>query len=546
MLDGGDRACAMEVSSHALAQHRVDGTRFAAALFTNLTQDHLDFHATMEDYFAAKRQPLRRRARAARDQRRRRLRPPPGGRAPRRRDLRASSPAADYGARELRFGVAGAQFVATTPEGELELQHAPARSLQRRERARRASRPPTRWASRSSVIAAALPTDRTGPGALPGARRGPAVHGARRLRAHARLARERAARRALADRGAAAVRVRLRRRPRPRQAPADGADLRDARRPDDRHLRQPALRGSGGDRRRDPRRHRAPRAAEVEAIVDRRAAIARALSLARAGDVVVIAGKGHEQGQEFADGRRVPFDDAAGGPRAAAGARVRDWSPQRVAAAAGGRLLGRRSDRRRPRARGARLASRGARRPLRRPRGRERRRRRLRARRARRRRLGRARGHRARGGSRERRSDRRARAGGSRRGGADRQRRSARGARPARPRVAARARSPRRRDHRLERQDLDQGHPRGAARAGARDGREPEQPQHRDRPAARHPRGPGAAPRRSCWSWRCAAPARSRSSPRSASPTSASSSTSVPRTSSCSARSRRSRRRRAS
>jgi UDP-N-acetylmuramoyl-L-alanyl-D-glutamate--2,6-diaminopimelate ligase len=50
--------------------------------------------------------------------------------------------------------------------------------------------------------------------------------------------------------------------------------------------------------------------AAVEAIVDRRAAIARALSLARAGDVVVIAGKGHEQGQEFAGGRKLPFDDA--------------------------------------------------------------------------------------------------------------------------------------------------------------------------------------------------------------------------------------------
>jgi UDP-N-acetylmuramoyl-L-alanyl-D-glutamate--2,6-diaminopimelate ligase len=50
--------------------------------------------------------------------------------------------------------------------------------------------------------------------------------------------------------------------------------------------------------------------AAVEVIVDRRAAIARALSLARAGDVVVIAGKGHEQGQEFAGGRKLPFDDA--------------------------------------------------------------------------------------------------------------------------------------------------------------------------------------------------------------------------------------------
>ncbi|MFI6678887.1 UDP-N-acetylmuramoyl-L-alanyl-D-glutamate--2,6-diaminopimelate ligase [Kribbella sp. NPDC050470] len=46
--------CAMEVSSHALAQGRVDGARFAVAGFTNLTQDHLDFHNTFEEYFAAK------------------------------------------------------------------------------------------------------------------------------------------------------------------------------------------------------------------------------------------------------------------------------------------------------------------------------------------------------------------------------------------------------------------------------------------------------------------------------------------------------------
>jgi UDP-N-acetylmuramoyl-L-alanyl-D-glutamate--2,6-diaminopimelate ligase len=44
----------MEVSSHGLALHRVDGTRFAVAVFTNLSQDHLDFHQTMDDYFAAK------------------------------------------------------------------------------------------------------------------------------------------------------------------------------------------------------------------------------------------------------------------------------------------------------------------------------------------------------------------------------------------------------------------------------------------------------------------------------------------------------------
>ena len=48
---------------------------------------------------------------------------------------------------------------------------------------------------------------------------------------------------------------------------------------------------------------------EVEIEVDRRAAIALALGRARPGDTVVIAGKGHEQGQEFEDGRKIPFDD---------------------------------------------------------------------------------------------------------------------------------------------------------------------------------------------------------------------------------------------
>ena len=55
MRDDGVEAVAMEVSSHALALHRVDGIGFAAVGFTNLTQDHLDFHGTMEAYFAAKR-----------------------------------------------------------------------------------------------------------------------------------------------------------------------------------------------------------------------------------------------------------------------------------------------------------------------------------------------------------------------------------------------------------------------------------------------------------------------------------------------------------
>ncbi|MBT2209819.1 UDP-N-acetylmuramoyl-L-alanyl-D-glutamate--2,6-diaminopimelate ligase [Actinomadura sp. NEAU-AAG7] len=54
MRERGVGAAAMEVSSHALAQGRVGGAYYDVAVFTNLSQDHLDFHATMEDYFAAK------------------------------------------------------------------------------------------------------------------------------------------------------------------------------------------------------------------------------------------------------------------------------------------------------------------------------------------------------------------------------------------------------------------------------------------------------------------------------------------------------------
>src|SRR3954470_14829563 len=60
MVDAGDRSCVMEATSIAAAQGRLDGTRFAVLVFTNLTQDHLDFHGTMEEYFAAKQRLFRR------------------------------------------------------------------------------------------------------------------------------------------------------------------------------------------------------------------------------------------------------------------------------------------------------------------------------------------------------------------------------------------------------------------------------------------------------------------------------------------------------
>src|SRR5712691_1381064 len=55
MVAAGDRSCAIEATSIASSLGRLEGTRFAALAFTNLTQDHLDFHGSMDEYFEAKR-----------------------------------------------------------------------------------------------------------------------------------------------------------------------------------------------------------------------------------------------------------------------------------------------------------------------------------------------------------------------------------------------------------------------------------------------------------------------------------------------------------
>lgn len=54
MRDEGVEAVSMEVSAHAVAMHRLDGVTFEAACYTNLSQDHLDYFGTMENYFETK------------------------------------------------------------------------------------------------------------------------------------------------------------------------------------------------------------------------------------------------------------------------------------------------------------------------------------------------------------------------------------------------------------------------------------------------------------------------------------------------------------
>jgi UDP-N-acetylmuramoyl-L-alanyl-D-glutamate--2,6-diaminopimelate ligase len=308
MLEAGDRACAMEVSSHALAQHRVDGTRFAAALFTNLTQDHLDFHATMEDYFAAKRrlfetQPRPRFSVVNVDD--------PYGRRLAAENTSAAtyglSVPADYGARELRFSISGAQFVASTPEGEFELR--------------------TRLPGRFNVlnvlgaiatvhalgvplelIASTLPEVAPAPGRFQALDEGQPftvlvdyAHTPDSLENVLRAARSLGAGRLLSVFGCGGDRDRGK-RPQMGRISARLADLTivtsdNPRSEDPGAIVEEILAGTASS-------------STVEAIVERAAAIEHAIELADRGDVVVIAGKGHEQGQEFAAGRKVPFDDA--------------------------------------------------------------------------------------------------------------------------------------------------------------------------------------------------------------------------------------------
>jgi UDP-N-acetylmuramoyl-L-alanyl-D-glutamate--2,6-diaminopimelate ligase len=308
MLEAGDRACAMEVSSHALAQQRVDGTHFAAALFTNLTQDHLDFHADMEDYFAAKRRLFEAdpalRVINVDDAYGRRLR----DEHPDALTYAVSRPDAHYRARQVRFGVAGASFVATTPEGELEL----------------SSRLPGAFNVANALgavatvhamgipletIAAALPGIAPAPGRFQALDEGQPftvlidyAHTPDSLENVLRTARSLTERRLICVFGCGGDRDRGK-RPLMGRISATLADVTIVTSDNPRSEEPAAILAeilAGAQR----------TAATVEEIVDRGQAIARAVSLAQPGDVVVIAGKGHEQGQEFAHGRRVPFDDA--------------------------------------------------------------------------------------------------------------------------------------------------------------------------------------------------------------------------------------------
>jgi UDP-N-acetylmuramoyl-L-alanyl-D-glutamate--2,6-diaminopimelate ligase len=323
MLDAGDRACAMEVSSHALALHRTWGMRLAVAVFTNLTQDHLDFHSDMEDYFQAKRALFIGGQRAAgveaaavnQDD-------PYGARLAAELREAAARPlltfsasgddSADFRAADVHFDASGCRFRCRGPDGEVAVR-TPLPGDFNVENA---------LAAIAACHLLGVPAAAAG-GALADAGRVPGrfepvdegqpfsvvvdyAHTPASLENALRAARRLTARRVIVVFGCGGDRDREKRplmgdvaarladtcvvtsdNPRSEEPEAIIAEILTGI-PDEGHVR-----------------------GEIEVEPDRGAAIALALGTAEAGDTVLIAGKGHEQGQEFEGGRKIPFDDRA-------------------------------------------------------------------------------------------------------------------------------------------------------------------------------------------------------------------------------------------
>ena len=276
MLEQGSRACVMEATSMASAKGRLEGTRFAVLVFTNLTQDHLDFHGTMEEYFESKRRLFAQADRAVVNV---------GDEYGER--LAAELPAAITFRPEEGLGGVNPKLPGRFNVENALAAAAAARALGIGEEAIKegieaVDRVPGRFdrVDEGQPFTVFVDYAHT-PGALE-----TALETARELARGGRV---------ICVFGAGGDRDRAK-RPLMGQVVAELADL--------------SFVTSDNPRSEDP----AAIAAEVvdgldlEVELDRRRAIERALETARPGDVVVIAGKGHEQGQEIG-GRKLPFDD---------------------------------------------------------------------------------------------------------------------------------------------------------------------------------------------------------------------------------------------
>jgi UDP-N-acetylmuramoyl-L-alanyl-D-glutamate--2,6-diaminopimelate ligase len=307
MLDAGDRACAMEVSSHALELHRADGIHFAAAAFTNLSQDHLDFHSDMESYFAAKLRlfeefDVGRSIVVVDDEWGRRLASELDGAV----TVSLEGPA-DWTAAQHCSGLGGNAFTVRSPAGEAAVE-LPLRGRFNAANALVALAAGDALGLELGQMAEALRTVVPVPGRVQAVDEGQGfallvdyAHKPGALEKVLASARELASGRVLVVFGAGGDRDRAK-RPLMGEIAARLADRVIVTSDNPRSEPPEAIIDEilGG----------VPQGAfHVEREADRRAAIARAVELAEPGDVVVVAGKGHEQGQEHAGGRKEPFDD---------------------------------------------------------------------------------------------------------------------------------------------------------------------------------------------------------------------------------------------
>jgi UDP-N-acetylmuramoyl-L-alanyl-D-glutamate--2,6-diaminopimelate ligase len=307
MLDAGDRVCAMEVSSHALELRRVDGIHFAVAAFTNLSQDHLDFHPDMEGYFTAKLRlfeefDVGRSIVVVDDDWGARLADALGDAV----TVSLDGPA-QWQAVGLSVELGGTAFTARTPVGEAPIE-LPLRGRFNAANALVAIAAGDALGLELAQMADALRTLPPVPGRVQAVDEGQAFavlvdysHKPGALEKVLQSARELAEARVLVVFGAGGDRDRAKR-------PLMGAIAS--------RLADHVIVTSDNPRSEPPEAiideilgGVPSNAFHVKREVDRRTAIADAIELAEPGDVVVIAGKGHEQGQEFAGGRKEAFDD---------------------------------------------------------------------------------------------------------------------------------------------------------------------------------------------------------------------------------------------
>jgi UDP-N-acetylmuramoyl-L-alanyl-D-glutamate--2,6-diaminopimelate ligase len=281
MLDAGDRSCAMEASSHASALHRLDCVRFAVLIFTNLSQDHLDFHGDMESYFEAKRRLF--------------LTEP--------RPIAVVNVGDEYGRRLAQDLPEAIEFSGDDASAldDVDLRLRGRFNLENALGALHAARA---LGIDDDAIRRGLESVRGVPGRFESVDEGQPfhvivdyAHKPDALENVLRAARDLAEGRVIVVVGAGGDRDRGKRAVMGRIA----SDLADV-----------AIVTSDNPRSEDPQAiideivAGARNGVEVEP--DRARAIAQAVALARDGDVVLIAGRGAEQGQEFAE-RTIPFDD---------------------------------------------------------------------------------------------------------------------------------------------------------------------------------------------------------------------------------------------